>query len=102
MLAQSSDKGDTIWQHDRTGLREAAFRLNRKRINQSMLAYAERMLPYISGRSAEEKRVHAFILFSGMAGVLVAARTVADPQGRERLLAAARSFYLQSFAPAKG
>jgi hypothetical protein len=28
VLAQSSDKGDTIWQHDRTGLRVAAFRLN--------------------------------------------------------------------------
>jgi hypothetical protein len=28
VLAQSSDKGDIIWQHDRTGLRVAAFRLN--------------------------------------------------------------------------
>src|ERR1700733_4146391 len=28
----------------------------RNRINQSMLAYAERMLPYLSGRTAEEKR----------------------------------------------
>ena len=35
----------------------------------------------------EEKRRRAFILFSGMAGVLVAARTLADPQGRERMLA---------------
>jgi TetR/AcrR family transcriptional regulator, transcriptional repressor for nem operon len=73
----------------------------RKRINQSMLAYAERMFPYISGRTAEEKRARAFILFSGMAGVLVAARTVADPQGRERMLTAARSFYLAAFAPEK-
>jgi TetR/AcrR family transcriptional repressor of nem operon len=73
----------------------------RKRINQSMLAYAERMLPYISGRTAEEKRARAFILFSGMAGVLVAARAVADPNSRERMLAAARSFYLEVFAPEK-
>jgi hypothetical protein len=28
----------------------------RKRINQSMLAYRERLLPYVSGRAAEEKR----------------------------------------------
>jgi hypothetical protein len=61
----------------------------RKRINQSMLAYRERLLPYVSGRTAEEKRARAFILASGMAGVLVAARAIADPQGRERMLAAA-------------
>jgi TetR/AcrR family transcriptional repressor of nem operon len=73
----------------------------RNRINQSMLAYADRMLPYISGRTAEEKRARAFILFSGMAGALVAARTMADPQGRERLLAATRSFYLESFVAEK-
>jgi len=73
----------------------------RKRINQSMLAYSERMLPYISGRTAEEKRARAFILFSGMAGILVAARAIANPQGRERMLAAARTFYLEAFAPEK-
>jgi TetR/AcrR family transcriptional repressor of nem operon len=73
----------------------------RKRVNQSMLAYADRMLPYLSGRTPEEKRARAFILFSGMAGILVAARAIADPQGRERVLAAARSFYLEAFAPEK-
>jgi TetR/AcrR family transcriptional repressor of nem operon len=73
----------------------------RKRIYQSMLAYRERLLPYVSGRTAEEKRARAFILASGMAGVLVAARAIADPQGRERMLAAARSFYLEAFAPEK-
>ena len=73
----------------------------RQRINQSMLAYRERLLPYVAGRTAEEKRARAFILASGMAGVLVAARAIVDPQGRERMLAAARSFYLEAFAPEK-
>lgn len=73
----------------------------RKRINQSMLAYSERMLPYIPGATVEEKRGRAFILFSGMAGVLVAARAIADPQRRERALAAARSFYVETFASDK-
>jgi len=63
-----------------------------------MLGYGERMLPYIPGRTAEEKRARVFILFSGMAGVLVAARALADPHGRERMLAAARSFYVETFA----
>jgi TetR/AcrR family transcriptional regulator, transcriptional repressor for nem operon len=70
----------------------------RKRINQSMLAYRERMLPYIPGATVEEKRGRAFILFSGMAGMLVTARAIVDPQGRDRALAAARSFYVETFA----
>jgi TetR/AcrR family transcriptional regulator, transcriptional repressor for nem operon len=73
----------------------------RKRINQSMLGYGERMLRYIPGRTAEDKRARVFILFSGMAGVLVAARSLRDPQDRERMLAAARSFYVETFAPGK-
>ena len=73
----------------------------RKRINQSMQGYGERMLLYIPGRTVEEKRARVFILFSGMAGVLVAARTLADAQARERMLAAACSFYVETFAPGK-
>lgn len=73
----------------------------RKRINQSMLGYGERMLPYIPGRTVEDKRARVFILFSGMAGVLVAARALHHPQDRERMLAAARSFYVEAFAPGK-
>ena len=71
----------------------------RKRITQSMVAYRERMLPWVPGRNVEEKRARAFILLTGMAGGLVATRAIADPQGRERMLAAARSFYLETFAP---
>ena len=63
-----------------------------------MLAYLERMLPYIPGATVEERRSRAFILFSGMAGALVATRAIADPQARERALAAARSFYVETFA----
>jgi TetR/AcrR family transcriptional repressor of nem operon len=70
----------------------------RTRINQSMRGYGARMLPYIPGRTVEQKRARVFILFSGMAGALVAARSIADPQDRERILAAARSFYVKAFA----
>ena len=70
----------------------------RKRISRSMQGYGDRMLPYIRGGTVEEKRTRVFILFSGMAGVLAAARALAEPQGRERTLAAARSFYEEAFA----
>jgi TetR/AcrR family transcriptional repressor of nem operon len=73
----------------------------RKRINQSMLAFRERMLPYIPGGDIEEKRRRFFVLFPGMAGTLVAARAIVDPQRRELMLAAARSFYVETFAPKK-
>jgi TetR/AcrR family transcriptional repressor of nem operon len=69
----------------------------RKRIHRSISAYRERLLPYIPGATSEEKRSRSFVLFSGMAGALVAARTIADPQARERALAAARSFYVEAF-----
>jgi TetR/AcrR family transcriptional repressor of nem operon len=71
----------------------------RKRINQSMLMFRERMLPYIPSDDTEEKRRRFFVLLPGMAGTLVAARAIADPQRRELALAAARSFYLETFAP---
>lgn len=71
----------------------------RKRINQAMLAFRDRMLPYIPGNTVEERQGRFFVLFPGMAGILVAARAIVDPRGRERMLAAARSFYLETFAP---
>ena len=71
----------------------------RKRINQSMVAFRERLVPYIPGADIEERRRRFFVLFPGMAGTLVAARAIVDPQRRELTLAAARSFYLETFVP---
>jgi TetR/AcrR family transcriptional repressor of nem operon len=71
----------------------------RKRINQAMLAFRDRLLPYIPGHTVEERQGRFFVLFPGMAGILVAARAIVEPRGRERMLAAARSFYLETFAP---
>lgn len=73
----------------------------RKRINQSMLAFRERMLPYMPGGDVEEKRRRFFFLFPGMAGTLIAARAIVDIHRREQMLAAARSFYLETFAREK-
>ena len=73
----------------------------RERITRAIFNYGERMIPFIPGRTTEEKRNRFFILFSGMAGVLVAARSLAVPEDRERILTAARSFYVHSFASAK-
>jgi TetR/AcrR family transcriptional repressor of nem operon len=73
----------------------------RRRINQAMRSHGERLLRYVPGRTLEDKRARVFLLFPGMAGVMVAARALADPRDRERMLAAARSFYVETFAPGK-
>jgi TetR/AcrR family transcriptional regulator, transcriptional repressor for nem operon len=70
----------------------------RKRINQAMQRYRERMLQYFPGRSVEEKRAQFFVLIPGMAGVLGIARAIVDPRRQEEILEAARSFYLRVFA----
>jgi TetR/AcrR family transcriptional regulator, transcriptional repressor for nem operon len=72
----------------------------RRRISQSMVAFRDRLVPYLPGQTIEEQRAAFYVLFPGMAGVLATARGIVDPQGRESILAAARSFYLKTFAPA--
>jgi TetR/AcrR family transcriptional repressor of nem operon len=70
----------------------------RKRINQAMRRYQQRMLQYLPGRSVEEKRAQFFVLFPGMAGVLGIARAIVDPRRREEILEGAKSFYLRVFS----
>jgi TetR/AcrR family transcriptional repressor of nem operon len=70
----------------------------RKRINQSLFQYRERLLPFIPGRTPEEKRERFGILFASMSGVLISARATADPKAREAMLTAARVFFTEAFA----
>jgi TetR/AcrR family transcriptional regulator, transcriptional repressor for nem operon len=69
----------------------------RTRINESMRGFMERMLRYLPGRDAAQKRGRFFVLFPGMAGVLVTARAIVNPERQEEILAAAKSFYLSAF-----
>jgi len=73
----------------------------RKRINQAMAAYRDRLLPYVPGRTQKDKLTNFGILFPGMAGVMVVARAIDDVETRERMLAGAREFFCKSFAEAK-
>ena len=70
----------------------------RKRIEASLEAYRERLLPFVPGQTREEKLAKCRLLFSSMAGVLMMARVTSDPQRREQLLIQARNFFTQSFA----
>jgi TetR/AcrR family transcriptional repressor of nem operon len=69
----------------------------RRRIETLLDAYRERLLPFIPGRTKEEKLAKCRLLFPGMAGVLMMARLTPDPQKREERLREAREFFIRSF-----
>ena len=69
----------------------------RKRIEASLEAYRERLLPFVPGQTREEKVAKFELLFPSMAGVLTAARAKSSPQRREQMLTEARKFFVKSF-----
>jgi TetR/AcrR family transcriptional repressor of nem operon len=72
----------------------------RKRIEALQEAYRERLLPFIPGRTREERLATFRLLFSSMTGVLMMARMTTDPKQREKRLSEARSFFTKQFAEA--
>jgi TetR/AcrR family transcriptional regulator, transcriptional repressor for nem operon len=69
----------------------------RKRIEASQDAYRERLVPFVPGRTREEKLANCRLLFSSMTGVLIMARVTSDPQKREQRLMEARNFFIKQF-----
>jgi len=70
----------------------------RRRIEASLEAYRERLLPFIPGQTREEKLAKYRLLFPSMAGVLMMARVISAPQRREQMLMEARNFFIKCFA----
>jgi TetR/AcrR family transcriptional repressor of nem operon len=69
----------------------------RKRIEVSREVYRERLLPFVPGRTREEKLAKLQLLLASMAGVLTAARMTSSPQKREQMLSEAKKFFVKSF-----
>jgi TetR/AcrR family transcriptional repressor of nem operon len=72
----------------------------RERIEGSREAYRERLLPFVPGRTREEKIAKFQLLFSSMAGVLTVARMTLSLQKREQMLKDARAFFIKCFVEA--
>jgi len=70
----------------------------RKRIEALLEAYRERLLPFMPGKTREDKMAKLRVLFPSMAGVLMMARVASSPQRREQYLMDAREFFIKSFA----
>ncbi len=69
----------------------------RKRIEASREAYRERVLPFVPGRTREERVAKFQLLFPSMAGVLTSARMTLSPQLREQMLMEATIFFIRCF-----
>jgi TetR/AcrR family transcriptional regulator, transcriptional repressor for nem operon len=69
----------------------------RRRIGVLLEAYRERLLPFVSGPTRKERQAKIRLLFPSMAGVLMMARVISDPQRREQVLMEARNFFIRSF-----
>jgi TetR/AcrR family transcriptional repressor of nem operon len=72
----------------------------RRRIEASLGAYRERLLPFMPGQTRDEKLAKFRLLFPSMAGVLTMARVTSDLQRREQMLLEARDFFIKCFAEA--
>src|SRR5271169_2010554 len=70
----------------------------RRRIEASLEAYRERLLPFVPGQTREEKLAKVRLLFASMAGVLTMARVISTTERREQVLMEARNFFIKCFA----
>jgi len=70
----------------------------RRKIEVLLDAYRERFLSFMPGKTREEKQTKVRLLFPSMAGVLMMARVVSDPQRREQILVEARQFFVKCLA----
>ena len=65
--------------------------------DEALVAYMEKFLPLMPGKSKTERKEQFLVLFSGMAGALSVARAVFDPALRQSILKSARDFYVNTF-----
>ncbi|HEX4001192.1 MAG TPA: TetR/AcrR family transcriptional regulator [Candidatus Acidoferrales bacterium] len=70
----------------------------RRRIEPLLEAYRQRLLPFVPGKTREEKLAKIRLLFPSMAGVLMTARVIPDREAREQRLMEARDFFIKHFA----
>ena len=61
--------------------------------------YVDRLAPLLPDHDAESRANHELVLASGMAGAVLLARAVDDPELSDRILEACREFYTAAFAP---
>src|SRR5262249_28673569 len=66
----------------------------RRAFTESFRRYTARLAALLPGRHKAEREDTAFALLAGLAGTIMLARAVSDPDLSDRILAASRQFYL--------
>ena len=69
----------------------------RKRLDNVLAQYMERLIGYMPGSSVEEKRRNFIVLISGMAGAIAMLRAFGDKATRESALSTVREYYVSTF-----
>jgi TetR/AcrR family transcriptional regulator, transcriptional repressor for nem operon len=69
----------------------------RSKIFAELVAYKNRMVPFMPGRRAADKERAFFVIFSTMTGAVEIARMLPIREVQEKVLASARDFLLRSF-----
>ena len=71
----------------------------RAKIDRAMRDHFKKMAKLLPGATESERERNTLVLFSGMAGALSMARSVADADLRQSILQGAREFYIKAFCP---
>lgn len=69
----------------------------KRRISSAILKLTEELLPFMPGRTSEEKAANFLSIFSSMVGAIAIARTMPDPAVRQNILNSVRDRLLESF-----
>ena len=69
----------------------------RKRILGSMENYRKQVVEFMPGEGLDEKEKNFTLIFTAMVGALSVARTMSDPEGKQRVLGLVRNHLLSSF-----
>lgn len=69
----------------------------RLKIDRALREHLKAIVRFLPGENEAERERNCLILFSGMAGALNLARSMADRERRESMLEAAKDFYIKAF-----
>jgi TetR/AcrR family transcriptional regulator, transcriptional repressor for nem operon len=69
----------------------------KQRISSAILKFRQELLPFMPGRTPDEKAANFLAIFSSMVGALTIARTMPDPALRQRILNTVRDHLLARF-----
>lgn len=69
----------------------------RLKVDRAMRDHFQKVARLLPGTTESEREANALVLFSGMAGALSLARSVADSDLRQSILRCAKDFYIEAF-----